>query len=124
MCLHEPSFLGCIDPGLADQVPWQVDLPHIVEECPHSKTGECRLVKVLHRPEHESKDAHIDDMCIEIGFKLAHMNQTRERFVLTQHRLHEAVDDFLSSSAIERGASLCPLKKALHCRHGFGVDRT
>src|SRR5262245_12030573 len=62
-------------------------------------------------------------MCIEIGFKLAHMNQTRERFVLTQHRLHEAVDDFLSSSAIKRGASLCPLKKALHCRHGFGVDR-
>src|SRR5215475_10916270 len=47
----------------------------------------------------------------------------RESIVLTQHRLHEAVDDFLSSSAIERGASLCPLKKALHCRHGFSVDR-
>src|SRR5262245_32743253 len=124
MRLHEPSFLSCIDPGLADQVPWQVDLPHIVEECPHPKTGQRRLVKVLHRPEHESKDAHIDDMCIEIGFKLTHVNQTRERSGMAQHRLHEAMDDLLSSGAIERSASLCPFKKALYCRRSFGVDRT
>ena len=52
------------------------------------------------------------------------MNQTRERFVLTQHRLHEVVDDCLSNRAIERSASLCPLKKALHCCRGFAVDRT
>src|SRR5215216_261306 len=120
MRLHEPSFLGCIDPGLADQVPWQVDLPDIVEECPHPKTGQYRLVKILHHPEHESKDAHIDDMGIEIGFKLAHVNQTRERVRLAQHRLHEAMDDLLRSSAIEWGASLCPFKKALHCRRSFG----
>src|SRR5215475_14595319 len=101
MRLHEPSFLGSIDPWLADQVPWQVDLPHIVEERPHPKAGQHRLVKVLHHPEHESKDAHIDDMGIEIGFKLAHVNQTRERFMPSQHRLHEAVDDLLSSSAME-----------------------
>ena len=62
-------------------------------------------------------------MCIEIGFKPAHVNQTREHVVLAQHRFHEAADDLLRRSAIERSASLCPLKKALHRCRGFGVDR-
>ena len=31
MRLHEPLFLGCIQPRFAEQVPWQVDLPHIVQ---------------------------------------------------------------------------------------------
>ena len=63
-------------------------------------------------------------MRIEIGFKLAHMNHTREYVVLAQHCFHEAVDDLLSRSAMERRASLCPLKKALHGRRGFRVNRT
>src|SRR5437867_6489188 len=62
-------------------------------------------------------------MCIEIGFKPAHVNQTRQHIVLAQHRFHEAVDDLLSRSAIERSTSLCPFKKALHRYCGFGVDR-
>ena len=31
MRLHEPLFLGCIEARFTDQVPRQVDLPHIVE---------------------------------------------------------------------------------------------
>ena len=124
MRLHEPLFLGCIEARFADQVPWQVDLPYIVQERPHPETDQHRLIKVLHRPEHEGKDAHIDDMCMEMGFKLAHVHQSRERFGLAQHRLHEVSDDLLCRSAMERSTGLCPLKKALDCCDGFGVDRT
>ena len=79
---------------------------------------------ILHRPEHEGQDAHIDDMGIEIGFRLTHVNHAREYVVLTQHCFHEAVDDILSRSAMERSTGLGPLKKALHCRRSFRMDRT
>src|SRR5262245_23663524 len=115
MRLHEPSFLGCIDAGLVDQIPWQVDLSQVMAQRTHAKTGKHRLVKLLHGPEHECKDAHVDDMGIEIGFKLAHVNQTCERCGLAEHCFHKVVDDLLSHRTIERSASLCPLKQALYC---------